>query len=217
MNKLINKVNAFTLAEVLITLVIIGVVAAITIPLLNNAIQDQIYKTAYKKAYSIASQAWMQAVNDNNIETRPSWGDAQSKVDNFNAFKSYFKVAKDCNSSNNAECWILGEQYYGSNPLSDASAFVDNAGMTWSLTSSTSATGAELMVDTNGFQKPNKYGQDRFVFWPVTQNSSVTGLPIKLIPLPDCISDSNCNGYTTSNRCPSAISHPCNYTSWIYN
>ena len=42
--------NAFTLAEVLITLGIIGVVAAMTMPTLLNSTQGAQYRTAYKKA-----------------------------------------------------------------------------------------------------------------------------------------------------------------------
>ena len=47
----------FTLAEVLITLGIIGVVAAMTMPTLMNQTQGAQYKTAYKKALSALSQA----------------------------------------------------------------------------------------------------------------------------------------------------------------
>ena len=47
----------FTLAEVLITLGIIGVVAAMTMPTLINSTQGAQYKTAYKKALSVLSQA----------------------------------------------------------------------------------------------------------------------------------------------------------------
>ena len=49
--------GAFTLAEVLITLGIIGVVAAMTMPTLINSTQGAQYKTAYKKALSVLSQA----------------------------------------------------------------------------------------------------------------------------------------------------------------
>lgn len=49
--------NAFTLAEVLITLGIIGVVAAMTMPTLMNSTQGAQYKAAYKKALSALSQA----------------------------------------------------------------------------------------------------------------------------------------------------------------
>ena len=49
--------GGFTLAEVLITLGIIGVVAAMTMPTLINSTQGAQYKTAYKKALSVMSQA----------------------------------------------------------------------------------------------------------------------------------------------------------------
>lgn len=52
-----KKQNAFTLAEVLITLGIIGVVAAMTMPTLLNSTQNKQYITAYKRALSELSQA----------------------------------------------------------------------------------------------------------------------------------------------------------------
>ena len=55
--RLSNKRVGFTLAEVLITLGIIGVVAAMTMPTLMNQTQGAQYKTAYKKALSALSQA----------------------------------------------------------------------------------------------------------------------------------------------------------------
>ena len=48
--------NGFTLAEVLITLGIIGVVAAMTMPTLMNSTQGAQYKAAYKKALSAIAQ-----------------------------------------------------------------------------------------------------------------------------------------------------------------
>ena len=52
-----TKRFGFTLAEVLITLGIIGVVAAMTMPTLMNSTNGAQYKTAYKKALSVLSQA----------------------------------------------------------------------------------------------------------------------------------------------------------------
>ena len=55
--KLSNKrMSGFTLAEVLITLGIIGVVAAMTMPTLMNSTQGAQYKAAYKKALSAIAQ-----------------------------------------------------------------------------------------------------------------------------------------------------------------
>ena len=47
--KLIKSFSAFTLAEVLITLAIIGVVAAVTIPSLVNKYQERVKITKLKK------------------------------------------------------------------------------------------------------------------------------------------------------------------------
>ncbi|MDD3594072.1 MAG: type II secretion system protein [Candidatus Gastranaerophilales bacterium] len=51
------KRNAFTLAEVLTTLMVIGVVAAMTIPALINSTDDQQNRVAFKKAMSVLGQA----------------------------------------------------------------------------------------------------------------------------------------------------------------
>ena len=50
------RMSGFTLAEVLITLGIIGVVAAMTMPTLMNSTQGAQYKAAYKKALSAIAQ-----------------------------------------------------------------------------------------------------------------------------------------------------------------
>lgn len=52
-----NKKSGFTLAEVLVTLMIIGVIASMTIPSLMQSTAKQEFKTAYKKAISSLSQA----------------------------------------------------------------------------------------------------------------------------------------------------------------
>ena len=52
-----TKRFGFTLAEVLITLAIIGVVAAMTMPTLINNTNGAQFKTAYKKGLSVLSQA----------------------------------------------------------------------------------------------------------------------------------------------------------------
>lgn len=47
-----KKRNAFTLAEVLITLGIIGIVAAMTLPALTNKYQHKVLESQFKKVYS---------------------------------------------------------------------------------------------------------------------------------------------------------------------
>ena len=69
--------NAFTLAEVLITLGIIGVVAAMTMPTLINSTNGAQYKAAYKKALSAISQGVTLnvALDDNSFGTVTTVGD----------------------------------------------------------------------------------------------------------------------------------------------
>ena len=55
--KIREKNSAFTLAEVLITLGIIGVVAAMTIPTLISKYQHLVLETGFKKSYSALTKA----------------------------------------------------------------------------------------------------------------------------------------------------------------
>ena len=79
------KKAAFTLAEVLITLGIIGVVAAMTIPTLIANYQEKVTITRLKEAYSMLSQAYQFAVNENG-----------SPVAMANYFKPYLRLSADC-------------------------------------------------------------------------------------------------------------------------
>lgn len=60
-----KKITAFTLAEVLITLAIIGVVAALTIPTVVQNYQKTQTATRLKKAYATINQAIQMANVDN--------------------------------------------------------------------------------------------------------------------------------------------------------
>ena len=55
---------SFTLAEMLITLTVIGVIASITIPALMKSYQYQVYTASFKRDYSILNQAFMNIKQD---------------------------------------------------------------------------------------------------------------------------------------------------------
>ena len=63
-----KKKAAFTLAEVLITLGIIGVVAAMTIPTISHNIQEMVLNNQFKKFYSTFKQAF---IGVQTMEGRP--------------------------------------------------------------------------------------------------------------------------------------------------
>ena len=66
--------GAFTLAEVLITLGIIGVVAALTLPSLIQKYQDQVLENQLKKMYSTISQGVQKAMADDGVS---NFGDTE--------------------------------------------------------------------------------------------------------------------------------------------
>lgn len=174
---------AFTLAEVLITLGIIGVVASITIPTLMKNTQDAEFKSKWKKEYSVMAQAVAQMVQDNGGSIAGLFTSNDVMRDNF---KQYLKYSDECaNGASFGNCWA--SVYNGLNGLSGSSAvgwgntsglilndgasimFESNAGV-WSnclgvITAQLSVCGY-VPVDVNGPQKgPNVVGRDIFSLW----------------------------------------------------
>lgn len=97
--------NAFTLAEVLITLGIIGVVAAMTLPALIQNYQKQAFVTRGKWFYSFMSQALQRSVVDNgpmsDWKTDISVSGIHASEQYFNTYiKNYIKYTdvKSCPS-----------------------------------------------------------------------------------------------------------------------
>lgn len=94
-----RKPYGFTLAEVLIVLGIIGIIAEMTIPTLINTFQTQRDISKLKKAYSALSQAYIKAVQDNG--TPDTWGfvnmfDANTHMIAANNFKTNLRLMADC-------------------------------------------------------------------------------------------------------------------------
>ncbi len=205
---LLSHQHGFTLAEVLITLGIIGVVSAITIPSLMKNWQDLQYKSAYKKAYSDMSQVFSQAIQEQTLTPRAQYDDIQATASEWAVLKNGLKVAKDCPPADLALCWAEGEKVFkNSFPNVTESSFIDSSGRAW----------AEFyllqniyLVDTNGFEKPNRYGKDRWVFQMKNADNSqvVTGLPNKI---GSYISSDIKEKDTDWCQYP-----PCNYESWLY-
>ncbi len=122
----------FTLAEVLITLGIIGVVAALTVPSLVAKYQEKVAVNQLKRTYSILSNAWQMVeaeygtidtwgLNNTSTDTKDEEGNpiynksAQSII--AQRLKPYLKVAKTCEL--NKVCLNLPEYSKTGEKLSD--------------------------------------------------------------------------------------------------
>ena len=99
-----NRKCAFTLAEVLITLGIIGIVSAMTIPNLINKFEEKKTVSILKETYSMLSQAMIYVVNEHGIVDKWVKSNIQMSDDEFkdtvdtilNYFKPYLRTTKIC-------------------------------------------------------------------------------------------------------------------------
>lgn len=198
-----TKRFGFTLAEVLITLGIIGVVAAMTMPTLMNSTNGAQYKTAYKKALSVLSQAVVLnvALDDYDMSQTTSTT-TNDNASLYNLFNNRMNVVK-----------TEGNAYTASNGASKAK-FGDstnnytlyfNDGITFTFpknasqctegnaTTDAAANGTDAapgycygVIDVNGEKNPNKVvncdGQTDPFKGPTTGNCEVSN-PTDIYPV----------------------------------
>lgn len=87
--------KAFTIAEVLITLGIIGIVAAMTFPSMLQGYRKKVVETKLQKAVSMLNQAILLSSVQNN--TPDNWGITNGAMDTFELYiKPYIEVATEC-------------------------------------------------------------------------------------------------------------------------
>lgn len=186
-----KKKYGFTLAEVLITLGIIGVVAALTIPTLIGNYQKTQYVTQLKKAYTQFNQALQLMITDhgctNDLKcTEASVGSPEALGAEM---VKYFKVVKDCGATPNQGCMPKDASYSFDGSTSrmsvdesvswyrfiteDGTAFAitgassncEDAGLSTHMTNNLAEFCGYLDIDVNGPSKgPNNYGRDIFEF-----------------------------------------------------
>ncbi len=108
MLKRTNGLGGFTLAEVLITLGIIGVVAAMTMPTLINSTQGAQYKTAFKKSLTVLSQAVVMniALNDYDLSqvvdgtNATADADASGAQSLYDLFHNRLNIVREASAAN---------------------------------------------------------------------------------------------------------------------
>lgn len=99
-----NSKSAFTLAEVLITLGIIGVVAALTMPSLINKYQEMALKQQFKKVYNTISNAQLKAYSENDNNPYSCYYGIPDEFNGecpqfYDALKSSLNVVKVCDDN----------------------------------------------------------------------------------------------------------------------
>ena len=170
--------KAFTLAEVLITLTIIGVIAAVTVPTLTKKTGNQEIVTRLQKVYSVLSQATDEIIFENG-SPKNNWAASSDNI--YNLYKEHLRNAKDC--AGNKGCWSNGKLKYlnGNDWVSmvasgrrliladgillrfDEDQYIHPAcNLNWAGGNNICTV---LYIDVNGVKAPNTMGRDNFIFF----------------------------------------------------
>lgn len=182
--------SAFTLAEVLITLGIIGVIAVITIPTIMQKTQELELKSRWIKAYAELSTASSQIITKygGNLDITSITDGTKLRDEYLN----YIKAGKVCNYADiKNTCWnnsganslgsntIYPSAVWWSNFFNDSggdktSAIITNSGVSIIFVAMPATFHCDtnfvafpecyrLYVDVNNFEPPNTWGKD--IFW----------------------------------------------------
>lgn len=207
----------FTLAEVLITLGIIGIVASMTIPSVINKYQERVTVNKVKKFYSTMSQAFLLSVKDNGYanEWNVGNGDTTETANQLTGYiKPYLKVIKDCGTNSGCLGYTENVNFLNGNKhtvnydtrneyykliLSDGTYLIiratDNADYCQGLEGEYPNACGAIFIDINGGKQPNTFGKDIFLF-------RITPFAIKADITNSCnINDkgTGCSGYILKN------------------
>ena len=164
--------KAFSLAEVLITLSIIGIVAAMTVPTLIANYKEQEIKSLLKKNYSVISQALYYYYYDYGIVATGKDFEPRTFKE---VFKTHFNILKDYGNNEfyyGNKNYELYQNYNGTNNLYyylfDDGQFILNDGTFIMIENPDFGAGNNrvfIAADVNGpGKKPNRLGRDLFIF-----------------------------------------------------
>jgi len=176
----------FTLAEVLITLGIIGVVAAMTIPTLLTNVSNNIFAVRIKQVYYQLSSAIITYMSDNDIvqispKNMKDYSPDSEEIAVNNLIRKNFKNAIMCEYPSPkcfGETYVINNQTEWSDSYRgfwrENSSFLLNNGSSVSIVSmggEDSRFRVVIDVNNNGF--PNKIGRDLWIMY-IANNGALT-------------------------------------------
>jgi prepilin-type N-terminal cleavage/methylation domain-containing protein len=175
-----NLTSAFTLAEVLITLGIIGVVAAITLPTLIQNYKKQVYVNQLKKSVSTIEQGLKKIIADEGVDSLRQISEFEHcnwSGENHPYYMKFFKavVAKPDSLYPDGYYYLNGEHLEWWENKYDIFYFNDGSLVSFEINTANNKNYAGyVFIDINGDKKlPNKLGRDMFYF-VVLDNGNLT-------------------------------------------
>ena len=169
--------KGFTLAEVLLTLAIIGVVAALTVPAVITKVSKDQYVVGLKKAYNTLKSVEREAIQEHGPMENWDWPAARTPADTTKVFNTYFKphfdILKDCGQSTDDGCFMNEYEFWngsGGKIISiNTSTYAriitsDGISYAYAYDNRYKEYRGEFLVDVNSKKPPNKAGRDLFSF-----------------------------------------------------
>lgn len=167
--KFTEKLKAMTFAEAAITMLIMGVVFAITVPGLKKYTQRSEMQTLLKKSYGTINQTIDRALADSNDlipERMEEWDFSSNDVFMDRYLRPFLSVAKECSTSD-YDCF---SNYYrnldgsgNTNIAAFASSVLLNDGTAVQI-HGCNGSQCDVHVDLNGPTEPNVMGMDYWEF-----------------------------------------------------
>ncbi|MBO6087883.1 type II secretion system protein [bacterium] len=159
--------KAFNLSEILITLGIIGVVSALTLPTVIKNYQKYTTVNQLKKVYTVLNQAFKMSEIDNDIYENWDKVEAIGIVEYSQKYwQHYLKVIKIC--SNYTDCgysealpWMNAINSVKTQKSIGEKSFIINDGTLITF----NTAGDAIHIDLNAGAGPNRYGRDLFTFY----------------------------------------------------
>lgn len=194
-NKVMKKFKAhgFTLAEILIALIVIGIVAAMVIPSIVSVVQKRDLEGRFAKANSVLKQTVARAEATEGNFTNWEWISSDKIF--FEYFTPYLSVVKICKPHEDG----CGEDIdykmlngsiaaVGAFPTT-VTRFITNDGAKWLIGVNSGCVSkreycALVRVDVNGDAPPNVYGRDLFTFFMLPYTNEVKPEGLYEFPLP---------------------------------
>ena len=128
-----KNISGFTLAEILITLGVIGVVFAMTLPVLIQGWNDKASVVKVKKAYSILNQAYLMSKEDNGHVSE--W-DIEKSSDLVPYFTKYIRNVQICDDTEINGCKSMSSYDLTGKSYTNALEyyhFIDSSGLAYVL------------------------------------------------------------------------------------
>ncbi|MDD3149642.1 MAG: prepilin-type N-terminal cleavage/methylation domain-containing protein [Candidatus Gastranaerophilales bacterium] len=181
-----KKNLGFTLAETLIVIAIVGIIASIATPMLFGTTSDAQLKAKWKKVYADLSQATQLLVVDNGGSLKMAYNNS---TEFNNAFATKLNYIKLCISAYESDGGVAGggatengcfhhnkdidyldgtENLYSYAPITWPGLVLNNGTLIATSYKPDCSNGnigycAKLQVDINGFKGPNTFGKDVFL------------------------------------------------------